>query len=65
MSEVPFHSTRMGQRFFEHTMPELVAQLARLNENLERVIGTRAESGPGDPGKQTETDSAQEEDRAT
>ena len=27
MSDVPFHATRMGQRFFEATMPELVAEL--------------------------------------
>ena len=32
-----FYKTRMGQTFYEHTMPELVKQLARLNENLERL----------------------------
>ena len=37
MTEVPFHATRMGRVFFEHTMPELVRQLAKLNENLERA----------------------------
>lgn len=37
MTEVPFHATRMGRTFFERTMPELVRQLAKLNENLERV----------------------------
>lgn len=31
-----FHQTRMGQRFFEHTMPELVRQLTRLNDLLVR-----------------------------
>ena len=41
MSEVPFHATRMGQRFYEHTVPELVRQLQRLNENLERLIATK------------------------
>ena len=34
-SETPFYQTRMGQRFYEHTMPELVKQLARLNELAE------------------------------
>ena len=48
MSEVPFHSTRMGQRFFEHTMPELVRQLQRLNENLERAFVSQA-SGDAEP----------------
>jgi len=36
MNETPFYKTRMGQRFYEHTMPELVKQLARLNDLLER-----------------------------
>lgn len=38
MSEVQFHQTRMGQRFYESTMPELVRQLTRLNDLLERVV---------------------------
>ena len=37
MSEPKFFQTRMGQRFYEHTMPELVRQLERLNEVLERL----------------------------
>jgi len=37
MSEPKFFQTRMGQRFYEHTMPELVRQLERLNEMLERL----------------------------
>lgn len=36
MSE--FFRTQMGQRFYEHTVPELVRQMARLNDNLERLI---------------------------
>ena len=35
MSEVQFFQTRMGQRFYEHTMPELVRQLTSLNDFLE------------------------------
>lgn len=31
-----FFRTRMGQIFFEGTLPRLVAELARLNENLEK-----------------------------
>jgi len=31
-----FHETRMGQRFYERTMPELVRQLERLNDLLEK-----------------------------
>ena len=33
-----FFLTRMGQRFYESTMPELVKQLADLNENLKRRL---------------------------
>jgi hypothetical protein len=38
-----FFKTRMGQRFYEHTMPELVKQLERLTARLD----ARSTSGPG------------------
>jgi hypothetical protein len=38
MSDIPFHLTRMGHRFFEATVPALVTELQRLNENLERLV---------------------------
>jgi len=38
MSETPFYKTRMGQVFYERTMPELVKQLERLNDLLERLL---------------------------
>ena len=38
MSETPFHATRMGQRYYEATMPALVRELARLNDNIERLL---------------------------
>ena len=38
MSEPKFFQTRMGQRFYEHTVPELVRQIAKLNELLERLV---------------------------
>ncbi len=41
MNETPFFMTRMGQRFYEHTMPELVRQLAKLNELLERLVAAQ------------------------
>jgi hypothetical protein len=28
----------MGQRYYEHTMPELVRQITKLNELLERLV---------------------------
>ena len=36
-----FFQTRMGRTFFEHTVPELVRQLVRLNENLERMTNDK------------------------
>ena len=41
MSEPKFFQTRMGQRFYEHTMPELVWQIERLNELLERLVAAQ------------------------
>ena len=38
MSETPFYKTRMGQRFYERTMPDLVRQLERLREILEEYV---------------------------
>ena len=33
-----FFRTRMGQQFYDRTVPELVKQLERLNELLERLV---------------------------
>ena len=41
MSEPKFFQTRMGQRFYEHSVPELVRQLERLNELLERLVAAQ------------------------
>ena len=38
MSETPLYKTRMGQQFYERTMPELVKQLERLNDLLARIV---------------------------
>jgi hypothetical protein len=39
MSNGPaFFQTRMGVRHYEHTMPELVRQLTRLNDLIERFV---------------------------
>lgn len=57
MSGVPFHSTRMGQRYYEHTLPELVRQLTRLNDLLEKTLTNEANS-PAEPNpEKPETDS--------
>ena len=33
-----FFKTRMGQRFYEVTMPKIAEELERLNRNLERLV---------------------------
>jgi hypothetical protein len=38
MTDVAFHRTRMGHTFYEHTLPELVRQITRLNDLLERLV---------------------------
>ncbi len=40
MSEVPFHTTRMGHTYYGHTLPELVKQITRLADALERIADT-------------------------
>ena len=37
MNETPFFKTRMGQRFYDRTIPALVEQLERLNDILEQL----------------------------
>ena len=44
MDYVPLHKTRMGEKFFCKTLPDLVRQLERLNGNLERLIEQREKS---------------------
>ncbi len=50
MTHVPFYLTRSGARFFEHTMPELVRQLAQLNKNLERLARVAETTDPDTQG---------------
>ncbi|WP_434345698.1 hypothetical protein ACN6A1_27590 [Myxococcus virescens] len=38
MSGPAFFQTYMGQRFYESTMPNLVRELKRLNDNVERLV---------------------------
>ena len=38
MSDIPFHQTACGRRFFSHTALQIVRQLALLNDPLKRLI---------------------------
>ncbi len=55
-----FFRTRMGQTFYEATMPSLVRELARLNQNLERVVAI-AEKQAAPPAEPPPTHAAPEE----
>jgi hypothetical protein len=44
-----FHATRMGQRFFESTVPRIADELARLNRNLEALVALLEQRGGGSP----------------
>jgi hypothetical protein len=46
MPEVPFHLTRNGRLFYERTMPDLVRQIAKLNELLERLVAAQEAKEP-------------------
>ncbi|NTX53685.1 hypothetical protein [Myxococcus sp. CA039A] len=48
MSGPSFFQTHMGQRFYEGTMPALVRELKRLNDNVERLVAV-AERFAGSP----------------
>ena len=56
MTEVPFHTTRMAVLFYEHSVPELIAQLERLTAALERIAATleRKEKNDGDEAQKVE-----------
>ena len=48
MTDVPFHMTIMGKRFYEHTLPALVAELARINATLADLADQLAKAKPKD-----------------
>ena len=49
------HETRMGQTLITHTLPELVRQLERLNQNLERLADLHVRVGvPQQPDQKEE-----------
>ena len=46
------HKTPMGQTLITHTLPELVRQLERLNQNLERLADLHVLVGVPQPQEQ-------------
>ena len=37
MDHIPFYKTRMGEKFYCKTVPDLIRELERLNTVLERI----------------------------
>lgn len=52
---IQFWQTPMGKRFYEHTLPELVREVTRLNNNLEKLVCTLWESRIEQARPRTET----------
>jgi len=57
-----FFRTRMGQLFFEATMPKIADELARLNRNLEALVLAlkTPPSRPADPSPSDGADNSQQ-----
>ncbi len=53
-----FFSTTTGRNFIESTIPNLVLQLQRIANSLERLLD-RIEQGPGVPAEETASDAAE------
>ena len=43
MDYAPFYKIRMGEKFYCKTVPDLIRQLERLNDVLERIARDRDE----------------------
>jgi len=54
--DIPFYRTQMGHRFYEATMPTLARELARLNENLERLLVALERQRVGEPASSKPTE---------
>jgi len=50
------HETRMGQRLIEHTLPELVRQVSRLADAVERLADLRERAGEPQPSDRKDDD---------
>ena len=45
LSDVEFHQTRAGRTYYEKTLPELVEQLRRLAEAMEKLVAQKDQDG--------------------
>jgi len=50
------HQTRMGQRLIEHTLPELVRQVSRLADAVERLADLHERAGEPQPSDRKDND---------
>ena len=45
MSDTEFYNTRAGRTYYEKTLPELVEQLRRLAEAMEKLVAQKNQDG--------------------
>jgi len=45
MSDVEFYQTRAGRTYYEKTLPELIEQLRRLAEAVEKLVAQKEGDG--------------------
>lgn len=58
-----FFQTRMGQRFYEVTMPKIADELARLNQNIEALVAAINIFPPGSALSASLTDGISDDNR--
>ena len=51
MTDIPFHLSVSGRRFYEHYVPKLVEQLERIADSLDKLVEAE-ESKPKPKSKQ-------------
>ena len=59
------HETRMGQTLIAHTLPELVRQVARLADALERIADSHGAGGEPQPSDRKESHGPQGREEGT
>ena len=63
MSDIPFHATVQGRRYYEHQLPELIRQVTRLANALEKLAMNPVSMNPASQGATTQEVSSDGEDR--
>ena len=63
MTDIPFHATVQGRRFYEHQLPELIRQVTRLADAMEKLAMNPVSKNPASQDATTQEESTDGEDR--